>query len=179
VALEVGTHSPWVSRYLVDLGPEVIVANARRVRLITDSTRKDDRLDAKTLGRLARIDPELLSPIRQRSAQGQAKLMVIRARALLVEARTMLFNAAGLTKSYGERMGSCSTGQVREELAKSVSEPLRIALKPLQGEVESVSGRIREYDEKIEGIAKSRYPETDAAAASAWSGHTHRADHVC
>src|SRR6266851_5704783 len=86
VALEVGTHSPWVSRSLVDLGHEVIVANARRVRLITDSTRKDDRLDAKTLARLVRIDPELLSPIRHRSAQAQADLTVIRARALLVEA---------------------------------------------------------------------------------------------
>ena len=74
---------------------------------ITDSSRKDDRLDAKTLARLARIDPELLSPIRHRSEQAQADLMVIRARALLVEARTMLVNAArGLTKSYGERLGN-------------------------------------------------------------------------
>jgi transposase len=125
VVLEVGTHSPWVSRYLADLGHEVIVANPRRVRLITDSTRKDDRLDAKTLARLARIDPELLSPIRHRSERAQADLMVIRARALLVEARTMLVNAArGLTKSYGERLGSCGTGQVSEELARSLSEPL-------------------------------------------------------
>ena len=119
VALEVGTHSPWVSRYLADLGHEVIVANARRVRLITDSSRKDDRLDAKTLARLARIDPELLSPIRHRSEQAQADLIVIRARAALVEARTMLINCArGLTKSYGERLRSCGTGQVREELAE-------------------------------------------------------------
>ncbi len=44
VALEVGTHSPWVSWYLADLGHEVMVANPRRVRLITNSTRKDDRL---------------------------------------------------------------------------------------------------------------------------------------
>src|SRR5437879_5900411 len=162
VALEVGTHSPWVSRYLADLGHEVIVANARRVRLITDSTRKDDRLDAKTLARLARIDPELLSPIRHRSAQAQADLMVIRARAVLVEARTMLVNAArGLTKSYGERLPSCGTGQVREQLAESLSEPLQSALKPLLAEVESVSEHIREYDEQIENIAKSRYPEIE------------------
>ena len=162
VALEVGTHSPWVSRSLADLGHEVIVANARRVRLITDSTRKDDRLDAKTLARLVRIDPELLSPIRHRSSQAQSDLMVIRARAVLVEARTMLVNAArGLTKSYGERLGSCGTGQIREELATSLSEPLQNALKPLLGEVESVSERIREYDQQIENIGKSRYPETE------------------
>lgn len=81
VALEVGTHSPWVSRQLAGLGHEVIVANARRVRLIAESNRKDDRLDARTLARLVRIDPQLLSPIQHRSAQAQADLMSIRARA--------------------------------------------------------------------------------------------------
>ena len=35
VALEVGTHSPWVSRHLADLGHEVIVANPHKVKLIT------------------------------------------------------------------------------------------------------------------------------------------------
>jgi transposase len=162
LALEVGTHSPWVSRYLADLGHEVIVANARRVRLITDSTRKNDRLDAKTLARLVRIDPELLSPIRHRSAQAQADLMVIRARAALVEARTMLVNAArGLTKSHGERLVSCGTGQIREQLAESLSDPLQNALRPLLAEMESLSKRIREYDEQIESLGKSRYPETE------------------
>ena len=34
VALEIGTHSPWISRLLSELGHEVIVANARKVRLI-------------------------------------------------------------------------------------------------------------------------------------------------
>lgn len=68
----------------------------------------------------------------------------------------MLVNAArGLTKSYGERLGTCGAGQVREEFAKSLSEPLQNALKPLLAEVESVSERIREYDEQIEGIGKS------------------------
>src|SRR5215470_756953 len=33
VALETGTHSPWISRLLGELGHEVIVANARQVRL--------------------------------------------------------------------------------------------------------------------------------------------------
>jgi transposase len=161
VALEVGTHSPWVSRYLAELGHEVIVANARRVRLITESSRKDDRLDAKTLARLARIDPELLSPIRHRSEQAQADLIVIRARAALVEARTMLINSArGLTKSYGERLRSCGTGQVGAALAGALSEPLQKALKPMLTEIESLSERIQEYDQQIEQIAKERYPET-------------------
>ena len=57
IAIEVGSHSPWVSRLLSSLGHEVVVANPRQVKLITESTRKDDRLDAQTLARLARIDP--------------------------------------------------------------------------------------------------------------------------
>ena len=46
IALETGTHSPWVSRLLTELGHEVIVAHSRNVRLIGESRRKDDRLDA-------------------------------------------------------------------------------------------------------------------------------------
>jgi hypothetical protein len=84
IALETGTHSPWVSRSLSELGHEVIVANARNIRLIGESRKKDDRLDAQTLARLARIDPQLLSPVQHRSAQAQADLEVIRARAGLV-----------------------------------------------------------------------------------------------
>jgi hypothetical protein len=68
IAME--AHSPWVKRLLESWNHEVIVANAHRVRLITESTRKDDRLDARKLARLARVDPELLSPIRHRSEGG-------------------------------------------------------------------------------------------------------------
>src|SRR4029077_5057062 len=72
IALETGMHSPWVSRLLSELGHETIVAHARNVRLIGESRRKDDRFDARTLARLARIDPQLLSPVKHRSAQAQA-----------------------------------------------------------------------------------------------------------
>jgi transposase len=84
VALETGVHSPWVSRQLTQPGHEVIVAHARNVQLIGESSRKDDRLDARTLARLARIDPQPLSPVRHRSAEAQVHLTVIRARAALV-----------------------------------------------------------------------------------------------
>jgi transposase len=92
IALETGMHSPWISRLLAGLGHEVIVAHARNVRLIGESRRKDDRLDAQTLARLARIDPQLLCPVKHRSAKAQADLTVIRARAGLVRARTALVN---------------------------------------------------------------------------------------
>src|SRR3989442_8227977 len=112
IALETGTHSPWVSRLLTELGYKVIVAHAQKVQLITKSNRKDDRHDARTLARLARIDPELLGPVRHRSAKAQIHLTVIRARAELVSARTALVNAArGLVKSYGQRLAKCGSPQ--------------------------------------------------------------------
>jgi transposase len=162
VALEVGTHSPWVSRQLAGMGHEVIVANARRVRLIAESSRKDDRLDARALARLARIDPQLLSPIRHRSAQAQADLMRVRARAALVEVRTALINSArGLTKSYGERLRKCSAERVSKELGLELSTELRAALGPLLAAVEALTERIKEYDRQIEVVARERYAEVE------------------
>lgn len=161
IAMETGTHSPWVSRVLTELGHEVIVAHAQKVRLIVKSRRKDDRLDARTLARLARIDPELLSPVQHRSAQAQLHLAEIRARAGLVSARTALVNAArGLVKSSGERLRKCGTQQISRETLTGVSAELREALEPLLREVESLNERIKEYDRRIEKMAKEKYPET-------------------
>src|SRR6202163_1190472 len=129
IALETGMHSPWVSRGLSELGHEVIVAHARNVRLIGESRRKDDRFDARTLARLARIDPQLLAPVKHRSAQAQSHLMVIRARAGLVRARTSLINTArGLTKSYGERLSGCNPRNLNAEKARQLSPELQAAL---------------------------------------------------
>ena len=160
IALEIGTHSPWISRLLRELGHEVIVANARKVRLIGESRKKDDRLDAQTLARLARIDPELLCPVKHRSAKAQADLMMIRARAGLVRVRTGLVNTArGLAKSYGERLRGCNVRNMNAEKAEGLSPELQAALQPLLAALESVSERITEYNERIEKLAQARYPQ--------------------
>jgi transposase len=160
IALETGTHSPWVSRLLSELGHEVIVAHAQKVQWITKSSRKDDRHDARTLARLARVDPELLGPVRHRSVKAQLHLTVIRARAELVSARTALVNAArGLVKSYGQRLPKCGTYQVSRELATALSAELREVLEPLLKEIESLNERIKEYDGRMDKIAKEVYPE--------------------
>jgi transposase len=160
IALEIGTHSPWISRLLSELGHEVIVANARKVRLIGESRKKDDRLDAQTLARLARIDPELLYPVQHRSVQAQADLTLIRARAGLVRARTGLVNTArGLAKSYGERLRSCNVRNLNPEKAESLSPELQAALEPLLNAIESLSERIVEYNQRIEHLAQHSYPQ--------------------
>jgi transposase len=162
MAIEVGPHSPWVSRLLSGLGHEVIVANARQVKLISTSSRKNDRLDAQVLARLARIDPQLLRPIHHRNEQAQVHLLEIRARAGLVEARTGLVNAArGLVKALGERLPQCDPDQLGVEQLKSLPPPLQEALRPLLQEVESLTEKIRVYNERIEQIARNEYPETE------------------
>jgi transposase len=160
IALETGMHSPWVSRLLHQFGHEVIVAHARNVRLIGESRKKDDRLDARTLARLVRIDPQLLSPVKHRSAKAQADLTVIRARAGLVRARTALVNTArGLAKSYGERLRGCNVRNMNPEKAEGLSPELQTALEPLLAAIESLSERIRECNQRIEGLAQESYPQ--------------------
>lgn len=111
-----GGYFAVVSRELQKLGHEVIVANARQVKLISESSRKNDRQDARMLARLARMDPALLRPIRHRSEAVQMDLVMVPVRAGLVEARTGLVNTLrGLTKAAGERLVSCDADQMNAE----------------------------------------------------------------
>ena len=162
IALEVGTHSPWLSRLLSGLGFEVIVANARQVQLISASSRKNDRMDARMLARLARVDPQLLRPIRHRSEQAQADLMTIRMREVLVEARTGLVNAArGFSKAMGERLPTCDTDAMGVEKLADLPAELRARLQPLMEEIESLTEQIKKLEANIEQIARIEYPETE------------------
>jgi len=124
--------------------------------VISTSSRKDDRLDARLLARLARVDPQLLRPIRHRSERAQLHLVEIRARAALVESRTSLVNAVrGLVKSFGERLPKCDASQMGVEQATSLSAEVQEAIRPLLEEVAALTKRIEIYDERIE------YPETE------------------
>ena len=161
IVLEVGTHSPWVSRLLESLGHEVFVANPRQLKLISQSSRKDDRVDAIMLARLLRADPELLRPIQHRSEAMQMDLMAIRVRAVLVEARTKLVNAArGLAKSVGERLPTCDADNMGISQMGSLPKELQALLKPLLKQVEALSDEIKRSDQQIEQIARTKYPET-------------------
>jgi transposase len=162
IAIEVGTHSPWVSRLLAELEHEVIVANPRQLKLITESSRKSDNVDAETLARLARVDPSLLRPIRHRSECAQMDLMVIRARAALVQARTSLVNTArGLVKAIGERLPKADAEALGLGKASGLPAALQAVLKPLLVTVEELTQKIKAADREIERMARRCYPETE------------------
>ncbi len=158
VALEVGTHSPWISRLLKQLGHEVIVANARQVKLISQSSRKNDRLDAEFLARLARADRKLLAPVQHRSEETQTDLLMVRTRAQLVELRTQAVNAVrGLVKSFGQRLGKCDAASLNREHAQAVAPALRPAVELLLQVVEELSQKIEQADEALKKISAERY----------------------
>jgi transposase len=46
IAIEAGTHSPWASRLLEECAHQVLVANARKTRLIYANKQKTDEVDA-------------------------------------------------------------------------------------------------------------------------------------
>jgi transposase len=161
IVLEAGTHSPWVSRLLSELGHEVIVANPRKLRLIYANDSKSDRVDAEYLARVGRLDPALLAPLRHRGAETQADLALLRSRNALVRARTRLIShARGTTKSLGARLPSCSAESFADKAGACVPGELRPALAPVLTVIAQVSDEIRALDEKIEEMAKERYPET-------------------
>jgi len=161
IAMEVGTHSPWVSRLLESFGHEVIVANARRLRLIGDSSRKDDKMDARLLARLARAEPSLLFPIRHRGEPAQLHLAMIKARAALVEGRTGLVNTArGLTKSFGDRLEKCDADQMGVGKLEGLGTGLQAALQPMLATVEVITEKIHGYEKELAQIARQEYPET-------------------
>ena len=162
VVIEAGTHSPWVSRLLADCGHEVLVANPRKLALITQNDSKDDPVDAELLARLGRVDPQLLSPIEHRGRQAQADLAVIRARDAVVAARTQLVNhVRGAVKSLGSRMASCSTRSFAKKAGSQLPTDLRFALEPLLEVIAAMTQQINGYDRQIEDTCREKYPETE------------------
>lgn len=161
VAIETGTHSPWVSRLLKSYGHDVIVANARQLRVIYESDRKNDKVDARVLARLARIDKDLLHPIRHRSEKAQADLTMLRARDALVQVRTKLINCVrGMVKSVGGRLPGASGEYFAKKVREHIPAAIRDALTPVLDQIEQLSTQLRDYDKRIEQMAKAEYAPT-------------------
>lgn len=161
VALETGTHSPWVSRLLSELEHEVLVANARHLKLIYQNDRKNDRLDAENLARLARLDPKLLHPITHRGEQAQTDLGVVRSRHALVNARTQLINhVRGSVKSFGTRLPKCDSDCFHLKVQGSIPDTLCAALNPVLAVIATLNEQIKALAVQIQALSEA-YPETE------------------
>ncbi len=161
VVLEVGCHSPWMSRQIQETGFEVIVANPRRVRLIAESDKKNDRFDAEQLARLGRVDPDLLSPIIHRGEEAQRDRILLLARDGVVRARTQLINQVrGFAKSLESRLPSSSSEAFAKRVRAAVSEDLFPGLSTMLGIIERLTQDIRVMDREVERWSRDRYQET-------------------
>lgn len=158
VVLEVGTHSPWVSRLLEQLGHEAIVANPSAMFARAPRRRRNDRLDARFLARQGRADVELLYPIAHRSADAQRDLEYLRARDQLVSARTKLINhVRGVVKSTGARLRRCSAEAFAKRATAEVPPDLAPALTPLLEVIADLTRRIAQADAQVAAVARERY----------------------
>lgn len=161
IALEVGTHSAWVADLLESLGHEVVVANPRRMESIHKNKRKNDKVDARTLARLVRADPELLYPIRHRGVEARKDLVVLRARDGLVSGRTKLINAVrGLVKSMGGRIAASSAEAFPKAALQCIPEEMLSSLLPLVEVIQCMSSQIKAYDREVHRLAKVEHPDT-------------------
>ncbi len=159
IAIETGTHSPWVSRLLTQLGHRVVVANSRKLRLIYENRRKNDRVDAEYLARLVRMDPKLLEPITHRSERDQQHLALLRSRDKLVRTRTgLITHVRGTVKSIGLRLPACSAEAFVSRAMPLIPKELKAALDPVLRNVEQLNKDIAGYDRKIEQLARTEYP---------------------
>jgi transposase len=162
IALETGTHSPWVSRLLRRWGHEVLVANPRKVRLIGNSRHKNDRLDALSLADLASVRPRLLYPVEHTTAQAQADRGVLRSRDALVRVRaSLILHTRGLVKAQGSRLPSCSAESFAKKVKPLVPAALAPALLPMLSQIAELSATIRGYDKQIQKLIRTRYPQAE------------------
>jgi len=159
VVLEVGTHSPWVSRELAGLGHEVVVANPSAVYGKGRRRKRNDRLDAEYLARQGRADPRLLHPIQHRSAAAQEDLALVRARDQLVQTRTGLINhVRGAVKSFGARLTRCSADVFPRRVAREVPAALQPALAPLLEVITELTQRVASFDRQLAQAIRARHP---------------------
>ena len=159
IAIEAGTHSPWASRMLEECGHEVLVANARKTRLIYANKRKTDEVDAENLARLARLDPKLLYPLKHRGEDSQAHMAIVRSRQVMIGCRTQLVNhVRGAVKSFGARLPKCPARSFHKRAAAHIPEALRPALEPILQQIASLTERIRDFDRRLVAVSEEHYP---------------------
>lgn len=163
IAIEVGTHSPWVSRLLAGLGHEVLVANARKLRLVYQNRRKNDAVDAMSLARLARLDPKLLAPIQHRSEAAQLGLSTLRSRDVLVRARAQLINhVRGTVKAMGSRLPRFGSEAFATKARSYLPALLAPSVQPVLEVIAHLTEQIHALDRKLEQLAQESFPESAA-----------------
>ncbi len=161
VAIETGTHSPWVGELLGLLGHEVIVGNSRKLKLITENDQKSDVVDSRLLSKLACVSVDWLHPVYQRSGETKAELTLVRAREMMIATRTALINhVRGTVKSFGCRLSHCDAGRFVEMAQVEIPNRLRGSLSGVLTVLAELQEQIYSYDCQVRHACETTHPET-------------------
>ena len=162
IVMEVGSHSPWISRLFEEQGHEVFVANARKLRAIYQNDRKSDKLDAQMLARLGRLDPKLLYPIAHQSEEAQRDLLQIKLRDTLIRQRVNIISSVRFTlKSLGIKTRSTNTNyftrRAKEQLEEEYGDLLSM-IAPTLKVLDEITAQIKVLDQEIAQMVADKYP---------------------
>lgn len=101
IAIEAGNQTQWIYRVLKDLGAKVMVVNPAQMRVIAESRKKTDKVDAKTLCEQLRKN-NLPHPVHMPSDPARTLRGLLNARDQLISARTRLCNTVrGMVRQEG------------------------------------------------------------------------------
>jgi len=162
IAMEVGTHSPWISRLLKSKDHKVIVANARKLRAIYTNERKSDKEDARILARFLRADVNLLHPIEHVSEESQKAQLNLKLRNGLVKQRAALITTVrGVMKGLGHRLPACSTASFHKKALHFLQQhPEHSAsITPVLDTLEVITEQIAHYEQQIADEIEENHPQ--------------------
>lgn len=153
VAVEAGNQTAWIHDLLVEMGAKVVVVNPNKVKLIAESRKKTDKIDAKILCELLRLDA-LPHPVHMPCQEAREVRGLLVARRQLVTVRTRLVNVVrGLVKQEGIRLGAGELISVVgwERLLKRSfrSTHLRVVIEGYAPTVKTLNESIRKLDKEI------------------------------
>jgi transposase len=169
VAIEVGTHSPWISRIFQEKGIPIFVANARKLKVISQNERKCDQRDARMLAKLLRADPGLLCVVNHNSEECQRGQLTLKLRSNLVSSRVdLVLGVRGMLKSLAVRLPDTSTPsfptKAREILKQEDLELLDI-VEPVLVALEVLNEQIKVYDRRVDELIATKYQAAIALQA--------------
>jgi transposase len=153
VAIEAGNQTAWVYEVLVAMGAKVTVVNPNKVKLIAESRRKTDKVDARILCELLRLDA-LPHPVHMPGRETRALRGLLVARRQLVSARTKLCNVVrGMLRQEGIRLpaGALSSraGWERIFVNSFSCEHVMTVVRAYYWSFEALSRSIHELDRKL------------------------------
>lgn len=161
IVMEASTATRWIDRVARERGHEVIVANPRKIPVITASVRKCDRNDARLLAELGQMRPDLLSPVQLRGDEYQRIRARLFAREQLVRTRTRLCSfVRSQARALGESLPGSSTRYFARKIEPLLPTTLAADLKPILLTIQSISERIDEMDADLALLAEEQYPQT-------------------